>query len=355
MTRPDRVADFTWPDLLASLIRREDLSAEAAQWGMGTILAGSATPVQIAGFLIALRAKGETVAEISGLAEAMLSFATPLQIAGRSVDVVGSGGDRANTVNVSTMAALVAAAAGAQVIKHGNRAASSACGTADVLEELGVVLDLPAEVQQDVVSAVGITFLFASHYHPALRHAALPRRELGVPTTFNFLGPLANPARPAAQAVGMADPRVAELVAGVFAARGTQGLVFHGGDGLDELTTTTTSTVWLINSGRVERQEFDPLALEIPRAEVSDLVGGDAPVNARVVRDVLAGTSGPVRDIVLLNAAATLLADSGPDLDADVADQLAGPLERAREAVDSGAAAAKLDAWVRATRSVPTE
>ena len=346
------MSEFSWPLLLAGLIRGEDLSADATRWGMATILAGEATPVQIAGFLVALRAKGETVEEITGLADAMLSFATPLQISGRSVDVVGSGGDRANTVNVSTMAALVAAAAGAQVIKHGNRAASSACGTADVLEELGVVLDLPAESQQDVVSAVGITFLFASHYHPALRHAALPRRELGVPTPFNFLGPLANPARPQGQAVGMADPRVAELVAGVFARRGTRGLVFHGGDGLDELTTTTTSTVWLFNAGEVRRREFDPAALGIARAAVSDLVGGDARVNAQVVRDVLAGTPGPVRDIVLLNAAATLLADTGPDLTGDVAEQLAPQLDRAARAVDSGAAATKLEEWVRTTRSV---
>ena len=181
--------------------------------------------------------------------------------------MVGSGGDRANTVNISTMAAIVAAGAGARVVKHGNRAASSACGAADVLEELGVELSLPPEQQQQVVERVGIGFLFAPLYHPALRHAAAPRRELGIPTTFNFLGPLANPAQPVAQAVGVADPRMAELMAGVFAGRGHQGLVVHGGDGLDELTTTTTSTVWVYADGAVVPTELDPADLGLPRAD----------------------------------------------------------------------------------------
>ena len=192
----------------------------------------------------------------------------------------GSGGDRMNTVNISTMAAIVAAAAGATVVKHGNRAASSACGAADVLEALGLVLDLSPEAQQQVVQQVGIGFLFAPHYHPALRHAGPTRRELGIPTTFNFLGPLANPAQPVASAVGVADPRMAELMAGVFAARGHQGLVMHGGDGLDELTTTTTSTVWVYADGQVTRTELDPLDLDVPRASLAG-PGGQRSVEQR--------------------------------------------------------------------------
>ena len=234
------------------------------------------------------------------------------------------------------------------MVKHGNRAASSACGAADVLEALGVVLDLPPERQSAVVTEVGIGFLFAPLYHPALRHAVW-RRELGIPTTFNFLGPLANPAQPVAQAVGVADVRMAALMAGVFAGRGQRGLVVHGGDGLDELTTTTTSTVWVYADGQVEQRELDPADLDIPRAAVADLVGGDAATNAHVVRDLLDGRPGPVRDIVTLNAAAALVAYDGPVAD-DLETQLAGALTRARDAIDSGAGKAKLEAWVAATQ-----
>src|SRR5688572_12493903 len=223
---------MNWPELLSGLVRGEDQTAKATAWAMGQILSGEATPAQLTAFVIALRSKGETVEELTGLADVMIEFATPIEIGGPAVDVVGSGGDRSNTVNISTMAAIVAAAAGAKVVKHGNRAASSACGAADVLEALGLVLDLAPEAQQQVVQQVGIGFLFAPHYHPALRHAGPTRRELGIPTTFNFLGPLANPAQPVASAVGVADPRMAELMAGVFAARGHQGLVMHGSDGL---------------------------------------------------------------------------------------------------------------------------
>ncbi|WP_114559802.1 anthranilate phosphoribosyltransferase, partial [Desertihabitans aurantiacus] len=329
---------LTWPDVLTSLTRGHDLDPERARWAMTEILTGQATTIQIAGFAVALRTKGETVEELSGLAEAMLEQATPVPLTGPLVDVVGSGGDRANTVNISTMAALVAGAAGAPVAKHGNRSASSACGTADVLEELGVVLTLSPEQQLEVMAEVGIVFLFAPRYHPALRHASEARSGLAVPTTFNFLGPLAHPARPSAQAVGVADVRMAGLTAGVLAGRGVSAVVFHGSDGLDELTTTTDSRVWLVRSGQVRETRLDPAELGLPRAELGDLVGGDATVNAAVVRRLLEGATGPVRDIVLLNAAATLLAAEGPDLDRPVADQLAPLLGRAAEAVDSGRA-----------------
>lgn len=340
----------TWPELLTGLVAGRDLDADATAWAMGEILSGNATPVQIAGFMVALRAKGETVEEVSGLASAMLDNARPIALPTEAVDIVGSGGDRANTVNISTMAAMVAAAAGARVVKHGNRAASSACGTADVLEALGVVLDLAPEHQRAVFDEVGIVFLFASYYHPSLRHAAIPRRELAISTTFNFLGPLANPARPVAQAVGVADRRMAGLMAGVLASRGNRGLVFHGGDGLDELTTTTTSDVWVISGGCATQRTLDPLDLSVARATRADLVGGDPRHNAGVVRELFAGVRGPVRDIVCLNAAAALLAYEGPDPDADLTGQLAHAFARAERAVDGGAAAALLDRWVDVTR-----
>jgi anthranilate phosphoribosyltransferase len=341
----------TWPDVLTGLVAGRDLDGDAASWAMNEILTGNATPVQIAGLMVALRAKGETVEEISGLAQAMLDNARPIDLPREAVDIVGSGGDRANTVNVSTMAAIVAAAAGAKVVKHGNRASSSACGTADVLEALGVVLDLPPERQRAVFDDAGIVFLFASFYHPSLRHASVPRRELGISTTFNFLGPLANPARPAAQAVGVADARMAALMAGVLAGRGHRGLVFHGGDGLDELTTTTASDVWVVRDGRSVPTRLDPADLGIARADRAALVGGDSAHNAGVVRETLSGRPGPVRDIVALNAAAAVLAYDGPDPDAPLTPQLAGAHERALRAVDSGEAAAVLDRWVAITRS----
>lgn len=342
---------MTWAAVLAELLARRDLTTEAAAWAMDQILAGEATDVQIAGFAIALRAKGESIGELAGLAQAMLDHATPIQLPTQAVDVVGSGGDRAMTVNVSTMAAIVAAGMGVPVVKHGNRAASSACGTADCLEALGVALDVPPAAQSDVLAQAGIVFMFAAMYHPALRYVARARRELGVGTTFNFLGPLANPARPSASAIGVADLRMAPLVAGVIAERGHRGLVFHGGDGLDELTTTTASRVWLISEGRVAETTFDPADLGIARSVPADLVGGDPAHNAGVVRAVLAGQSGPIRDIVQLNAAAAALAFAGPALDQPVAAQIAPHLARAAEAIDTGAAAAVLDSWVPATRA----
>jgi len=341
---------MNWPELLSGLVRRTDQTREAMAWAMDQVLNGAATDAQLAGFVIALRSKGETVEEISGLADTMIDLATPIEVGGRAVDVVGSGGDRSNTVNVSTMAAIVTAGAGVRVVKHGNRAASSACGAADVLEALGVALNLTPEQQQVVIEQTGIGFLFAPYYHPGLRHAGGPRRELGVATTFNFLGPLANPAQPTAQAVGVADARMAELMAGVFADRGNQGLVFHGEDGLDELTTTTGSTYWVFVDGRVHSGRLDPLDLGIARAQMQDLVGGDPAHNAAVVRDLLTGATGPVRDIVVLNAAAAITAYDKPE-PGGLLDQLRSAMSRAEEALDSGAARSKLEEWVTASRS----
>src|SRR5207344_1295637 len=272
----------TWSALIGTLVKGEALTSAETAWAMGEIMDGAATPAQIAGFGVALRMKGETVAEVSGLAETMLDRATPISVPGPLVDLVGTGGDAARTVNISTMGAIVAAAAGARVAKHGNRAATSACGAADVLEALGVVIDLPPESSARLVEEVGIAFLFAPLYHPALRHTAVPRRELGVPTVFNFLGPVANPARPGAQAVGVADPRMGPVIAGVLAARGCSALVFHGDDGLDELTTTAPSTVWVVHGGTVSQTTLDPADLGISRSSPADLRGGDPARNAEV-------------------------------------------------------------------------
>jgi len=343
-------AAHSWPILLGQLIRGESLTAQAAAWAMSEIMDGAASPAQIAGFGVALRMKGETAAEVDGLASAMLRLATPLTIPGRLTDLVGTGGDRARTVNISTMGAIVAAAAGVRIAKHGNRAASSACGAADVLEALGVVIDLPPAASEKLVQETGVVFLFAPLYHPALRHTAVPRRELGVPTVFNFLGPVANPARPQAQAVGVADPRMGPVLAGVLAGRGSSALVFHGDDGLDELTTTGPSKIWIVRAGMVSETRFDPAAIGIPRCEPADLKGGDPAYNASVVRSVLAGDRGPVRETVLLNAGAALVAESGTAEPERLPQALADGYARAAAAVDSGAAAALLDRWIQATQ-----
>ena len=317
---------------------------------MGQVLAGEASPSQIAGFAVALRAKGETVAELSGLIEAMYAAGSTLTVPGRLLDVVGTGGDRSMSVNISTMAAIVAAGAGATVVKHGNRSASSKSGSADVLEALGVRLDLEPVQVAAVAARAGITFAFAPRFHPALRHAAVPRRELGIGTTFNFLGPLANPARPAAQAIGCADARMAEVLAGVFAARGVDALVFRGDDGLDELTTTTTSTVWSVHDGAASSSTLDPADLGLAPATAADLRGGDTAHNAGVVRRLLDGETGPVRDAVVLNAGAALAVyDGGVD---EVLPSVAAGIARASEAIDSGRAKDALSRWVAACAAV---
>ncbi|WP_341729007.1 anthranilate phosphoribosyltransferase [Brooklawnia sp.] len=346
--------NLTWPDVLTSLVRGEDMAAETTRWAINEILSGNATSAQMAAFMVALRAKGETVAEINALATGMLDKATPIKLPTDAVDVVGSGGDRANTVNISTMAAIVAASAGAKVIKHGNRAASSMSGTADCLEALGVALNVPPTRQREVFDECGLVFLFAPQYHASLRHTAPVRKELGIQTTFNFLGPLANPARPQAQAIGVANLQLADLVAGVLAARGNRGLVFHGEDGLDELTTTTSSDIWLISGGQVARTELDPADLGLTPAQPADLVGGKPEFNAQVARDVFGGATGPVRDVVLVNSAAALLAFEGPDLTVPVADQLRAKVDRAAQAIDRGLTMALLDRWIQATQRAVT-
>lgn len=340
----------TWPEVLTRLVQGHDLEADQSAWAMDQVLAGAATTAQVAGFAVALRAKGETVAEMEGLVAAMYAAAKPLHVEGRLLDVVGTGGDRSFSVNISTMAAIVAAGAGATVVKHGNRSASSKAGSADVLEQLGIRLDLPVDDVARVADEAGITFCFAAAFHPAMRHAAAARGELGIATTFNFLGPIANPARPAAQAIGCADPAMAPVMAGVFARRGVDAWVFRGDDGLDELTTTTTSTVWLVEGGDVEPHTVDPAELGLAPGTAEQLRGRDAAYNAEVVRRLLAGEQGPVRDAVLLNAAAALAVHEGDDAGRSVTERLAAGLVRAADAVDSGAAAATLERWISASR-----
>ncbi|HLS03907.1 MAG TPA: anthranilate phosphoribosyltransferase [Actinomycetales bacterium] len=342
----------TWPEVLAHLVAGNDLDQNSTAWAMDQAMRGAATPVQLAGFLVALRTKGETVAELSGLTEAMLAHAVRFEVPGRSVDIVGTGGDRANTVNISTMAALVVAGAGLRVIKHGNRAASSKSGSADVLEALGVKLDHSVETVQRLAEEVGITFCFAMLFHPAMRHAGQARSELGIATAFNFLGPLTNPAQPTATAVGCADLRMAPLLAGVFARRGTNALVFRGEDGLDELAPTAPSRVWEVSgtSGEITEHLIDSVTdLGLAPARISDLRGDDAQFNANVAREVLAGRPGPVRDAVVLNAAAALTADGSQTGEGTLIQRLQNGIELAGAAIDSGAAANVLERWANAS------
>jgi len=350
----------SWPSLLSSLLRGEDLAAAQTSWVMDQVMLGEATPAQVAGFVMALRAKGESPDEVAGLVAAMLDHAEQIDVPGPIVDTCGTGGDRAHTVNISTMSAMVVAGTGARVVKHGNRAASSSCGSADLLEELGVVVDLAPPLVVECAARAGVAFCFAPRFHPALRHAAVPRRELGVATVFNFLGPLANPARPGHQAVGVADVRMAGVMASVLAGRGVSALVFRGEDGLDELTTAGRSQVWVVRNGSVTETSVHPGEVGLEVGRVEDLRGADAAFNADVARRLLAGEQGPVRDAVLLNAAAALVALSpgdgspaeGAPAEGALAEQLLPAMERAAEAVDSGAAAASLAAWVATSREL---
>ncbi|MEO6881569.1 MAG: anthranilate phosphoribosyltransferase [Mycobacteriaceae bacterium] len=337
------MSGHSWPAVLGRLVDRADLDAEQASWAMDEIMAGAATPAQVAGFGVALQMKGATVAELSGLADSMLAHARAVPTDPDAVDVVGTGGDRSGSVNISTMAAVVVAAAGVRVVKHGNRSASSHSGTADVLEELGIAIGLGPDAVARCVEAVGIGFCFAPVYHPSLRHAAAPRREIGIPTAFNVLGPLTNPGRPRAGLVGCAYAAMSPVLAQVFARRGASVLVVRGEDGLDELTTTANSTVHVVSGGSVRAETLDARALGLARVDLSTLRGGDAVVNADVVRRLLEGEQGPVRDAVLLNAAGALAAHTG--VGKSLVDSLAEQLPRAVLALDSGAAADLLNRW----------
>lgn len=341
------VVEPTWPGLISDVIAHRDLGARDTAWAMDQVMSGNTSPATLAGFLTALATKGETVAELRGLADSMLAHATGIDLPTDTVDIVGTGGDRARTVNISSMAALVIAGAGVPVVKHGNRASSSASGSADLIEALGVSLTMPVEKVRDALGSVGITFLFANLFHPSMRFAAPTRRELGVATAFNVLGPLTNPARPRANAIGVSSARHAPLVAGVLAERGNSALVFRGRNGLDELTSTAVNEVWIVADDVVEYAEVDATRFGLAPSTVEDLRGADPTHNAAIARKVLAGARGIVPDAVALNAAAGLVAHgAGGTREGTLEDRLAAGLALARDVLESGRAQAVLDRWV---------
>lgn len=337
-----------WPQFLIRLARRESLTSDDAAEAMRQIMAGEATPAQIGGFLMALRTKGETVEEIEGLARTMLAFASPVVAAEPVIDTCGTGGDRSGTFNISTVSALVVAGAGVPVAKHGNRAASSHCGSADLLEALGVTIALDAAGVERCLAEAGIGFMFAPNFHPAMGHAAPVRRELRVPTAFNFLGPLTNPAKPYAQVVGVSDERMLPLMAEVLARRGVRAKLFRGEDGLDELTTTGLSTVYDVKNGAVRETHLDPATLGIPRAKPEDLAGGgDAQTGAAIARRILEGEPGARRDVVLLNAGAALEV-------AGFAASLEEGMATAARSIDEGDALRTLGRWIEVSTAAST-
>ncbi|NUL60832.1 anthranilate phosphoribosyltransferase [Brevibacterium luteolum] len=338
-----------WPDLLVALMNKENLDAATAGWAMDEIMSGSVPDVTMAAFLVAHHAKGETVEEITGLVEAMMGHAVPLEGLSDAVDIVGTGGDRAKTVNISSTASFVIAATGQRVVKHGNRATSSASGSADVLETLGLVLDLTPEQSRQLADDVGMAFCFANVYHPAMRFIAPVRRAIKVPSAFNILGPLTNPARTRATAVGVASREMAPLVAGVLARRGDSAVVFRSQDGLDELSNTAVNDVWEVRDGSITHSGFDACSLGFPRVTKDDLRGGDPAFNAQAIQSVLAGEHSAVRDIVLLNSAAALVA-ADSSAEGPFAERLAAKIEIAREHLDSGAAYDKLQELIAASR-----
>lgn len=337
---------MNWPTVLSAVSNQQDLSQEQAAWAMQEMMSGVATDAQIGGFLMALATKGETVEELLGLANEMLEQAVAVDLPSDVLDIVGTGGDRLGTVNLSTMSSLVAVGAGAKIVKHGNRGSSSTAGAADVIEALGVDLNLTQSRAKQSLEEAGITFLFAQEYHPSMRFVAPARKQLGVPTAFNYLGPLSNPVRAQAQALGCASEAMAPLLAGVLADRGVRGLVFRGSDGRDKITTSGPSTLFEVRDGKVEHYELHPEDFGIALVPVEALAGKDGAFNAGIVRDMLSGKKGPVRDAVLLNTAAGLTAYD-KDASGHVFDRMKANMDRAEESIDSGAAQRVLDNWVK--------
>jgi len=348
MTRDEKFNG--WPELLAHLLDRRDLSAAQASAAITEILKGDATPSQMTAFIVALRAKGETVVELEGMLHAVRSAGMRVDLkpdlAERAIDIVGTGGDNSNTVNVSTMSALVVAGAGVPVCKHGNRAASSQCGTADVLEALGVKIDLDGAGVARCVEQAGMGFCFAPKFHPAFRHAGPTRKELGVPTAFNLLGPMANPAQVSYMVVGVGDPGMAHKMAHAISGRGVQrAWVVHGHGGLDELSLSGDCTIVEIDHGVVSEFVVNAKDFGLQPADVTAVRGGDPAHNAQVIRETFSGTCGAVRDIVVFNAAAGLVV-------AGVASHMADGIERAQASIDSGAANNVVDALIKISNSV---
>ena len=346
---------LTWPQILTALLAGEDLSRPQASWAMREIMSGAATEAQIGAFMMALRSKGETVAELAGLVDVMLDNAVLLDTGNQAVDIVGTGGDLAGTVNISSMASILASAAGTPVLKHGSRSASGKTGSSEMLEVLGIRLDLAPQQIAQVFKEVGITFFFAPVFHPAMRFVAPVRKQLGVPTTFNFLGPLANPAQPVATALGVADQAIAPLMAQEIAQRGRSALVFRSAEGLDELSTSGTNQVFVVRDGQVSELSFDPAEVGLQRRSVQQLVGGDAKHNAEVAAKLFAGEDFPnraaIEDTVVLNAAAGIAAfELATQKEIDVTKSIAAGINAARSALQSGRAEAKLVGWSAATQ-----
>jgi anthranilate phosphoribosyltransferase len=347
------MSDSQWQEYISVLDSGRDLSVESVQWCMNEILTGQSSDETIKRFLLSLKAKGETPEEISALVSQMYKYASPITITERAVDTVGTGGDGANTINISTTAAIIAAAAGVKVMKHGNRAASSKSGSADLLESLGININLDGKAVETTFSKLGIGFCFAPIFHPAMRFAAAARKELGIPTVFNILGPLANPAQPKAAAIGVANKEMLPVMAQVLAEKGVDGFVFRGDDGIDEITLATTTTVLNLSDGKISSEKFDPSDLKIPRAPISDLRGGDGAHNAGITSAIFDGEYGAPRDAVLLNAAAAIAAyDARFDL--NLMERITLGLERATKAVDSGAAKELVRQWVTLSQQLHT-
>ncbi len=327
------MTDFSWPEILGVLASGSDLSRRQARQAMRQVMSGEASPARIAGMIVALRMKGETVEEMSGLVEGMLEAAVRADLGDFDpVDIVGTGGDRSGTFNISTTASFIAAGAGVPIAKHGNRSMSSKCGSADVLEALGVVIDLPVEQNCRLFRDTGYAFFLAPVYHPAMRFAGPVRKDLGIPTVFNFLGPLSNPAGVKRYALGVSDARMAQRMIRVLAMLGAgRAVVFHGEDGLDELTLSGVSVIWRLQDGEITRTEFVPEEVGLSRRPVSDVLGGAVETNVAITRQVLAGVPGPHRDIAVLNAAAALVV-------AERAETMREGVVAAGEAIDSGMA-----------------
>jgi anthranilate phosphoribosyltransferase len=346
-----------WPGVLSKLSAGADLTREEAAWALTDIMSGSTKDEHIESFLVDLRRKGESVVELSGLVDAMLANSLKLETGDDALDIVGTGGDMLGTVNISSMASVLAAATGIPVLKHGSRSASGKTGSSEMLEKLGIRLDLTAQQVAEVFKKTGITFFFAPVFHPAMRFVAPIRKRLGIPTTFNFLGPLANPAQPIATSLGVANKDFAPLMVNELAARGRTGLVFRGNDGLDELTTTSNNDIWQVSGGAVTAQQLDPVKLGLVRSKIENLIGGDADFNALVAKDLFAGKTtgnlGAIKDIVMLNAAGGVvsyqLAKNSANAELDLNQRFNDALHQVAVALESGAAEAKLSDWVAAS------
>ena len=345
------MSQLLWDENIAIIDSGLDLEVDRVQWCMNEILNSAADNSTIKRFLMALKSKGESPEEVGALVAQMYQHCAPISISERAVDTVGTGGDGAHTINISTTSAIIAAAAGAKVIKHGNRAASSKSGSADLLENLGININLNGQAVEESFATLGIGFCFAPLFHPAMKHAAAARKELGVPTVFNILGPLANPARPQAAAIGVANERMHLVMAQVLGTRGVDGFVFRGDDGLDEITLATTTSVLSIGTDEVTSGLIDPSEFGISAAPISALVGGDGAENARITNSIFAGEKGPHRDACVLNAAAAIAAYEGRT-ELSLHDRIASGVESANTAIDSGAAQVLVSKWAALTQKL---